>query len=327
MARTCQTCKHYEPSTVWRRGWCRNPRLYTPQQSHLVDQDSLDCARGFGNSWEPIAGEEQMETSDGRSPLRMFAPVAAPQLATAGATLASSAGGYGTGGGGSTGGGFGDEPPPRSGRDRAPGGERAVSYQPEERYWTDYLRIALPVIGLLLMLGLFWYWATALIDGDESDTEPPTQIAAQATIINATATVGATAPAAAITAVPGAQTAVAPTNPPPSAAPATSGQQTQQQQQPAAPTPTTAPSTAGGNPQPEVAFAPGTVVFIREDVNLRSGPSSISADVVQLLPAQTRLTITGQWQPGDDNNVWWPVTLVDNPSVSGYLADQFVFEE
>ena len=38
-----------------------------------------------------------------------------------------------------------------------------MSYQPEERYWTDYLRIALPVVGLLLLIGLLWYWASAII--------------------------------------------------------------------------------------------------------------------------------------------------------------------
>ena len=42
--------------------------------------------------------------------------------------------------------------------------ERTVSYQPEERYWTDYLRIALPVIRtfaphrIAVVLGLRIDW-------------------------------------------------------------------------------------------------------------------------------------------------------------------------
>ncbi len=39
------------------------------------------------------------------------------------------------------------------------GRQRSIQFQPEERYWSEYLRIALPIIGLLLMVGLFLYWA------------------------------------------------------------------------------------------------------------------------------------------------------------------------
>src|SRR5688572_28525613 len=50
----CSTCKHYEPAPMWKKGWCRNPLLYSPQQSHLVGEDDLDCNRGMGSYWEPI---------------------------------------------------------------------------------------------------------------------------------------------------------------------------------------------------------------------------------------------------------------------------------
>ena len=51
--RTCKTCKHFEPAPIRRKGWCRNPLLYSPQQSHLVQQDDLDCGHRIGNYWEP----------------------------------------------------------------------------------------------------------------------------------------------------------------------------------------------------------------------------------------------------------------------------------
>jgi hypothetical protein len=52
------------------------------------------------------------------------------------------------------------------------GRQRSVQFQPEERYWTEYLRIALPIIGLLLMIGLFWYWASQLTDDGNGGNEP-----------------------------------------------------------------------------------------------------------------------------------------------------------
>lgn len=54
--RKCSTCKFYEPAPVWRKGWCRNPLLYAPQQSHLVAEDDLDCSRGLSDYWEAADG-------------------------------------------------------------------------------------------------------------------------------------------------------------------------------------------------------------------------------------------------------------------------------
>ena len=54
---------------MWKKGWCRNPLLYSPQQSHLVGEDDLDCNRGMGSYWDPIEGD----VPETEPPLR-FAP-------------------------------------------------------------------------------------------------------------------------------------------------------------------------------------------------------------------------------------------------------------
>lgn len=54
--RKCSTCRHYQPSPLWRKGWCRNPLLYDRNTNHLVEADSLACNRTFIDYWEPITG-------------------------------------------------------------------------------------------------------------------------------------------------------------------------------------------------------------------------------------------------------------------------------
>ena len=50
--RKCATCRYYEASPLWRKGWCRNPLLYDPQTNHLVEAESLACSRTFIDYWE-----------------------------------------------------------------------------------------------------------------------------------------------------------------------------------------------------------------------------------------------------------------------------------
>src|SRR6476469_1609006 len=161
MNRTCQTCKHFEPSTVWKRGWCRNTLLFAPAQSHLVDEDDVDCSRGMREFWEPAEPSERAPSEEAgqvtlkmpnTNPLRLFSSLQ-PRLTPAAASdgmMFASAGGGGTPGlnpvqGGSdypddvetpaTRGARGDQGNIPAGR------QRTVHFQPEERYWTDYLRI------------------------------------------------------------------------------------------------------------------------------------------------------------------------------------------
>jgi hypothetical protein len=72
--RKCSTCKHYQPSPLWRKGWCRNPLLYDRNTNHLVEADSLACNRTFIDYWEPITGPAQTAGPQARSPKPRIAP-------------------------------------------------------------------------------------------------------------------------------------------------------------------------------------------------------------------------------------------------------------
>ena len=185
-----------------------------------------------------------------------------------------------------------------------------MSYQPEERYWTDYLRIALPLVGIVLMLGLLWFWAAALIGGDESNVEPTDVPLVASTEVNAPTPTPAATPATSIQPTPG--PALTPT-PAPGAQPAATGA-------PGVQTPTPAAAALA----PEVDFPPGsTVVVFDGPINLREAATKISA-VVQELPNGTLLTTTGASQIGADGLIWWPVTLADDPAVDGWVSDDYV---
>src|SRR5438552_5592573 len=72
--RKCSTCRHYQPSPLWRKGWCRNPLLYDRNTNHLVEADSLACNRTFIDYWEPITGPMQQVGPQARTNKPRIAP-------------------------------------------------------------------------------------------------------------------------------------------------------------------------------------------------------------------------------------------------------------
>lgn len=182
-----------------------------------------------------------------------------------------------------------------------------MSYQPEDRYWTDYLRIALPIAGLLLLLGVFWYWASSFIGDDNNDPGRSTTVAVVETPISAptqTPTVSA-----AVTLEP-AQT-IAATQP---AAPPESTTDT------AAPTATTAPQENGGSTGG--GFTEGAKVVVNDnDVNLRAD-SSTDSEVLAVLMNGDELSINSAESVDDGTNVWWNVTTTSG--TEGWVAGAFI---
>lgn len=266
---------------------------------------------------------------------RLFAP-AIPEFAVASAAddrVGTSYFSSRNGGGGNDDYGFPDDDdtqmseaaadPPRSTRGGgnrgggAGGRQRTIQFQPEDRYWTEYLRIALPIIGLILMLGLFWYWATNII-GDDNTTDPePTQDVGAVTTIDAdpTATEATANPT-----VPVTQEATEPPAEPtdePTAGDDTAAEEPTEE--PAAEEPTDEPAEEDPSAN---TFAPDdTVVINDDDVNMRS-EASTSGEIVTTLSTGDELIIVDGPESADDYE-WYEVVSADGES-SGFVAADFL---
>ena len=352
--RRCGTCRHFEQSGSWKRGWCRSTLLFSPGQSHVVQSEELNCSRGSLDFWEPIqetppepkenAGQRNVKLPTLSSPLKLFAPApAGPALGMAGATgghmmFASSGGGRGGDFDGVDYGfedEYGEEPVgepqdeepqrrPRSTRTVRSGGgatggqPRTAQHQPEERYWTDYLRIALPVIGLLLMIGLLWFWATQLIGDNPETTDPATEevgLVSQSTPApteqpaqvqgETTQPGGSTIGIGDAASTPAAQSQ--PTEEP-SSGDDQSGAETN-------------PDTTTGDTANDAIFASGDPVVVNEEgVNVRPDPS-VTGDPITMLNAGDELTIASG--PVDaEGYTWWEVILPNGDS--GWVVQDFI---
>ncbi|MEA2584288.1 MAG: hypothetical protein QOF33_2373 [Thermomicrobiales bacterium] len=188
-----------------------------------------------------------------------------------------------------------------------------MSYQTEERYWTDYVRVATPVVGLLLLLGVFWYWASSLIGADSED--PPATTAASVTVIAAPTSTPTSTPEVVLeaeTAVPTATEGA--TEPSPTPRQAAEGEPTK--------SPTEATEEPTQEPEPG-SFAEGEVVLSSDDgVNMRAEPSTES-EVLEVLSLNQELTVVNGRPQEGDGIVWWNVRNEESGNV-GWVSEDWL---
>src|SRR6185437_10239178 len=156
---------------------------------------------------------------------------------------------------------------------RAPGGDRQFTYYPEERYWTDYLRIAAPVLGVIILLALAWFWLSHLIgdNGGSAANATATSPSNLAVLASPTSTSG-------VKGTP--QVVATATGSPTSGTPASTG----------------GPIANGS--KVVVANTGGTGVNMRDT-------AATSGTVVASLPEGAVLTVTGAPLRAE-GHTWWP---------------------
>ena len=210
-----------------------------------------------------------------------------------------------------------------SGRVNANGGRtRSSSYQPEERYWTDYLRIALPVIGIILMLGLLWIWASQLLGDDTpGGTATPEDTIGLVSTQTPDPNAVNTEPTGATT--PGANTAAGQIPIPGQTTPAagSTGETFN---------PTTQTPAAGGDDQTDAApteppaaadeIAIDSNVEISEEVNVRPSAGTTEDPIRTAAVGETAVVISGPEEA--DGFVWWELVFDDGSS--GFVAEDFL---
>ncbi len=179
--------------------------------------------------------------------------------------------------------------PPPSDANPPGGSDRQFTYYPEERYWTDYLRIAAPVLGVIILLGIAWFWLSHLIGGSGggAGTTQPSPTASNPVVIT------------------GSPTATSITGTPQVIATTTSTK---------AGTPTSAGGTLASGASVVVGNTGGSGVNMRD-------AASTSGKIVATLADGTALTITGD-SVSANGYTWWPVKTSDGKS--GYIVADYL---
>jgi hypothetical protein len=199
------------------------------------------------------------------------------------------------------------------------GRQRTIQFQPDDRYWTEYLRIALPIIGLILMLGLFWYWATLIIGDDGNNTDPveetPPGMVQTSETTEEPATTAPTEPVQ---------------NTPEATEPTNSEEPTEESSDSEEPTeestdeePTEEPTDEEPTEEEssgEAEFASEDTVVISDDgVNMRS-ESNTSGEIVETLSAGDEFTVV-EGPVEEDGYTWYFLT---DGTTEGWVAADFI---
>jgi hypothetical protein len=157
------------------------------------------------------------------------------------------------------------------------------------------------------LLGLFWFWATELIDNND---EPNGTTVAQQTLTAAPSPTngsGAGNGPALTEEASGNGTPTEASNGEPKAT------RTPRDDSEANPT-ATAKESAG-------QFEEDDVVVTNADANLRSEPALDDGNILQVLPEGTELTVTGPSVTADDR-IWVPVVDNETGDLEGYVAEE-----
>ncbi len=317
--RKCGNCRYFEPAPLWRKGWCRNPRLYDRRANHLVDATTIDCEQVFRARiyWEPkLQGEfdsQEVAANSGTKPASFSADSGgrAPQIPTDNALRP---------GGGNK--------PVIVRREVAPD-RRFIKKQSRSRKWlldnipyydkidgplhSINYRVLLPWLIVIILLGFILFNLTANKTKDVKTTPNPTETSAVVTL-------GPTIPAA-FNSNPGQTTSIVTTNLAPTTAPVPANSKTPQ------PTATLSGAiTTAVPPSP----TPISVAVVQAKVQAAKGlhmrQTACAADanpdckILATIPDGTIIQITGAFVLGD-NIQWWPVTY---NGLNGFVAKDFL---
>ena len=334
--RKCGNCRYFEPAPLWRKGWCRNPRLYDRRANHLVDAATIDCEQVFRARiyWEPVPTSEVAEfTGYSQAPVGFNPnPSADSGLVDAGAK--QQRGNAPTDGVlRPRNGGISQNTPPngipviirREKADAAPGVVRKPS---QTRRWLVenipyYDKIDGPISRINLLKVLPWIVILAVALWLVLNVVLPKKGDPQANVNNPNNTVQST-----VTISTSNNSTVAVGNPTPSAAVSTVAQATVAGVKNAAsPTPTisnlvptnTPPAPTAANTKAPVTQARVTGA---DGVNLRKEPGTGAASTVLTKIATGKLvTIRSADRKNIEGGEWWPVSYngIDGSIVSTFL--------